>query len=498
VQRPHDAIAGRGGLEITLQPRLAGSLEGVREYMSFYPYTCLEQRVSRAIALESRPEWDAIVAILPAYMDEDGLLKYFPSDELEGDDGLTAYVLAIAAAAGWPIESADRGRMLQALAGFVQGRIVRDSALPTADLSIRKLQAIDALSRYGLAEPDMLDSITLEPNLMPTSALLDWIDILERTPDVPQAEQKLNQAFAILRARLNFQGTTMGFSTERSDALWWLMISGDSNANRMVLAALDRPEWRDDMPRLVRGALGRQLHGHWNTTVANAWGVLAMKKFSAQFESTPVAGATVVRYGSEQQAVTWPHPQKAATTDLSWQEGKGILDVRHQGSGAPWAMVRAMAAIPLQQPLSTGFRITRTVTAIEQSRPGVWTRGDVARVHLELEAQSDMTWVAVDDPIPAGATILGGGIGGQSQLLMRGEPRGGWAWLAYEERRFDGFRAYYELVPKGHWSVEYTVRFDNPGTFQLPATRVEAMYAPEMFGELPNAPVTVQPGGAVR
>jgi hypothetical protein len=276
------------------------------------------------------------------------------------------------------------------------------------------------------------------------------------------------------------------------------MISEDSNANRMVLAALDRPEWRDDMPRLVRGALSRQLHGHWNTTVANAWGVLAMKKFSAQFESTPVTGATLVRYGNGQQAVSWPRPQDAATTDLAWQEGRGILDVRHRGSGAPWAMVRAMAAIPLQQPLSTGFKIIRTVTPIEQSRPGVWTRGDVARVHLELEAQSDMTWVVVDDPIPAGATILGGGIGGQSQLLLRGERYGGWAWLAYEERRFDGFRAYYELVPKGHWSVEYTVRFDNPGTFQLPATRVEAMYAPEMLGELPNAPITVRPAGTVR
>ena len=498
VQRPDDAIAGRGGLEITLQPRLAGSLEGVREYMSHYPYTCLEQRISRAIALESRAEWDAIMAILPAYMDEDGLLKYFPSDELEGDDGLTAYVLSIAAAAGWPIESDDRSRMLQALTRFVEGRIVRDSALPTADLSIRKLQAIDALARYGIAQPDMLDSLTLEPNLMPTSALLDWIGILERTPEVPQADEKLTQAFGILRARLNFQGTTMGFSTERSDALWWLMISADSNANRMVLAALDRPEWRADMPRLVRGALGRQLHGHWNTTVANAWGVLAMKKFSAQFESTPVAGATLVRYGREQQAVSWPRPQQAATADLPWQEGRGILDVRHQGTGAPWAMVRAMAAIPLRQPLSSGFRIIRTVTPIEQSRPGVWTRGDVARVHLELEAQSDMTWVVVDDPVPAGATILGSGTGGQSQLLMRGEQRGGWAWLAYEERRFDGYRAYYELVPKGHWSVEYTVRFDNPGTFQLPTTRVEAMYAPEMFGELPNTPVTVQPGGAVR
>lgn len=498
VQRPSDAIAGRGGLEVTLQPRLAGSLEGVREYMSHYPYTCLEQRVSQAVALQSRPEWDAIMARLPAYMDEDGLLKYFPSDDLEGDDGLTAYVLSIGAEAGWPIESDDRSRMLHALAAFVEGRIVRDSALPTADLSIRKLQAIDALARYGIAEPDMLDSITLEPNLLPTSALLDWIGILERTPDVPQADEKLTQAFGILRARLNFQGTTMGFSTERTDALWWLMISEDSNANRMVLAALDRPEWRDDMPRLVRGALGRQLQGHWNTTVANAWGVLAMKKFSAQFESTAVAGATLVRYGSERQVLSWPRPENAATTELPWQGNRGILDVRHQGTGAPWAMVRAMAAIPLRQPLSSGFRITRTVTPIEQSRPGVWTRGDVARVHLELEAQSDMTWVVVDDPIPAGATILGSGIGGQSRLLTRGEQRGGWAWLAYEERRLDGYRAYYELVPKGHWSAEYTVRFDNPGTFQLPSTRVEAMYAPEMFGELPNAPVTVQPAGAVR
>ena len=28
------------------------------------------------------------------------------------------------------------------------------------------------------------------------------------------------------------------------------------------------------------------------------------------------------------------------------------------------------------------------------------------RVHLEVEAQADMTWVVVDDPVPAGSTIL--------------------------------------------------------------------------------------------
>ena len=112
-------------------------------------------------------------------------------------------------------------------------------------------------------------------------------------------------------------------------------------------------------------------------------------------------------------------------------------------------------------------------------------------MHLDLEAQSDMSWVVVDDPVPAGATILGSGLGGQSKLLARGERREGWVWPAFEERRFDAVRSYYRFVPKGTWSVEYTVRLNNPGTFLQPSTRVEAMYAPEMFAEIPNANVVV-------
>jgi alpha-2-macroglobulin len=41
--------------------------------------------------------------------------------------------------------------------------------------------------------------------------------------------------------------------------------------------------------------------------------------------------------------------------------------------------------------------------------------------------------------------------------------------------------------------VEYTMRFNNAGTFELPATRVEALYAPEMFGEQPNEGIAIRP-----
>ena len=51
----------------------------------------------------------------------------------------------------WP--EASLSRMLGGLEAFATGRIVRDSALPTADLTIRKLAAIEALSRHDRAKP---------------------------------------------------------------------------------------------------------------------------------------------------------------------------------------------------------------------------------------------------------------------------------------------------------------------------------------------------------
>lgn len=40
--------------------------------------------------------------------------------------------------------------------------------------------------------------------------------------------------------------------------------------------------------------------------------------------------------------------------------------------------------------------------------------------------------------------------------------------------------------------TQYTLRLNNVGEFSLPPSRVEAMYAPEMFGVAPNARVIVK------
>jgi len=489
VQIPFDALPGRGGVNVRMQAKLAGDMPGVREYLTQYPYSCFEQRTSVAIGLGDERRWASLMRALPDYLDRDGLVKYWPILR-DGDDSLTAYVLSVASEAGWEIPDDLRTRMQQALIGFVEGRVVRYSALPTADLAIRKVAALEALSRRSEAiNAKWLDSIAIDPNLWPTSAVLDWYQVLKRSPKLPKRNEQMRHAEQILRSRLNFQGTTMGFSTEKSDALWWLMVSADSNANRLVLALYDNHDWREDMPRLVRGTLGRMQHGRWNTTVANAWGTLALDRFSDTFEKIMPTGTTTTTLDAERFAHTWKPEDEAQPFQkrLPWPAQRSDLAVAQDGAGAPWIMLQSIAAIPLKEPLSSGYRITREVTPLQQKVKGKWSRGDVARIHLEVEAQSDMSWVVVDDPVPSGATALGRGLGGDSALLTQDEKRQGQVWPAFEERTFEAFRAYYRFVPKGRFVVEYSVRLNNPGEFHLPATHVEAMYAPEMFGELPNA-----------
>lgn len=492
IEKPKDAVPGKGGVNVSFRKKLSNGLGGVTWYMKNYPYTCMEQKTSRAIVLRDEALWKAVLAELPAHLDSEGLVKYFPTC-LVGSDTLTSYMLSISNEAGWAIPDDLENKMTEGLRGFIEGKVIRWSALPTADVSIRKMAALEALSRYNKAKPELLGSITLEPNLWPTSAVIDWLNVLMRVPDMPDREKRIKEAEQIIRSRLNFQGTTMGFSTEKTDYFWWLMVSTDVNAVRTVLTFLDRDQWKEDMPRLVRGTISRQYHGAWGTTIANAWGVLAMEKFSKKFENVPVTGKTSVRAEDKAKSVDWQAASEGSALMFNWPAKQTELSINHQGTGKPWATIQSIAAIPLKEPFSSGYAIKKTVTPEEQKQKGVWSRGDVARIKLEIDSQADMTWVVVNDPVPAGSTILGSGLGGDSRMLTGNEQKSGWAWPVFTERTFTAYRAYYEYVAKGKWSLEYTVRLNTSGAFQLPETRVEALYAPEMFGEIPNAGMTINP-----
>ncbi len=492
VEPPSDALPGRGGVRVIPRPKLAETQSGIVEYMRKYPYGCLEQKISVSVALRNPKLWKDLMVQIPAYLDSDGLVKYFPSMRL-GSEVLTSYLLAISHEAGWAIPPDVRKKMEGGLGKFIEGSIIRRSPLPTVDLALRKLAAMEALSRTGKFTEKMLGSISIEPNLWPTSAVIDWLNLLQNTTAMPDRDKRLRNAEMILHSRLNFQGTILGFSTEETDCLWWLMVSTDVNSVRAVLSSLRLDGWKEDIPRLVQGALARQKAGKWDLTLANAWGVLALEKFSRAFEAVPVTGVTQASLSGRAQTIDWTTSPKGKALSFPWPAKKEELAIAHQGDGKPWITVQSLAAIPLKEPFSSGYKIQKTFTPVQQKHAGTWTRGDIVRIRLDMEAQSDQTWVVVSDPVPAGSTILGSGLGRDSALLTQGEEQKGRAWPAFQERSFETFRAYYEYVPKGKWTIEYTVRLNQSGSFQLPTTRVEALYFPEMLGEIPNRSFEVRP-----
>ena len=497
VSLPTGALPNKGGLQISLAPKLAVVPTGVTRFFENYPFSCLEQQTSIAVGLSDSKRWESVADSLPGMLDSNGLASYFAGTP--GSATLTAYVLDLTSMAGFKVPADSKQRMIQGLTAYVEGRVKTNEWAPHGEaLLYRRLNALQALTRQGEKPTRTAAALEIDPLRLPTSALIDWYLVLHRLGDLPQRDKKLAEAQQELRNRLSYAGSRLVFINEREDYWWWMMLNADTNAFRLIEAMMNNPAWKDDLPRLVKGAMERQVQGRWLTTTANAWARVTLDNFARKFEKNPVTGKTLASLGKAQSEMDWRKVSETgpATLDLPWPTPLGRDDklrIQHQGNGQPWATVQVLAAIPDGPARFMGYRVKRQVTPIEEKTPGKVSRGDLWRVTLTVDADVDMTWVALSDPIPAGARILGDGDGRDSSIGTMNENLPDEFSPSFVERSFSAYRAYYAWLPKGKFSLSYTLRLNNAGDFALPATRVEAMYAPDVFGETPNARVKVAP-----
>jgi len=502
IAAPAGALPG-GWVDVALSDTLAPGLEGVRRYMSYYPYDCFEQQLSRLVALGDKGAWTGLAASIPTYLDGDGLLRYWPRAELQGSAELTAYVVAITSAAGLQIPDEPRAKMIAGLRGVVEGRLSRERHLD-ADNRLVRIAALSALARAGAADPGLIATVDMAPADMPTGTLADWIVALDKVPGAPRAAQMRSAAEFELRKRLVYEGTRLDLA-DQTRAPWWMMVSSDEMAIKALDAVLGKPGWANEAPKMMVGVGQRQWHGHWDTTPANAWGALLARRFGATYPVT-VTGTTTVSLAGRSASANWPRPADAQPLRLPLSSGP--MTLAHSGGSGPWATVSVSAAVPLKAPLWAGYRMEKVISPVSQRVKGRWSVGDVVKVSIAIEATAERNWVVVNDPIPPGATIIGD-MANQSSILAsqaKGGPgvkfraldADGKLWQvqlgvlpAYIERAQTAWRGYFDWVPRGRFVTEYVVRLNAPGQFSLPPTRVEAMYSPAIRAQVPNAPMTI-------
>ncbi len=495
-------------IAVTVARTYGTDTSGIRRYFESYPFACLEQRMVKALGTKREDLWQRIVEELPGYLSSGGLAHYYPGASGEGHAVLTAFLLAGAHEVGWALPGDLREPMLAGLEGYVTGRIKTAREWLPQDvitLTSEKLIALEALSRHGRVTRALIDSLVLLPvdpsatarpaagvpgrtplARLTAASVADWVDVLGRVKDLPNAAALRAQAIAELRDTVRVQGGLA--SVARNDDRWYFMRGSDYTLARMLRLALELPELSAYRIPLVRTLNDRlQRAGHLLGTQANLWAAYALERHAA---TASAEGRTRISYRGQTREIAWnPGMTEATVTFTPAADGPSVLQIEHAGRGEPWARAVLRAPVPLVGAQNNGIAVTRTLRPVQQQTPGRWRVGDVVAVTVTATAGADIGWLAIDDPVPAGATVLGG----LARLGTQESEAVTWRGQRAIERTFTNVRAAFEWAPKGVHRFTYQIRLTTPGRFALPPTHAEAMYAPEINGQLGNETFVIEP-----
>ncbi|WP_246050503.1 alpha-2-macroglobulin family protein [Leptospira langatensis] len=486
LQEPEDAEPNRSKVEVSLYSSLvSGPIEGIQNYMGLYPYNCLEQKLSKAVSAGNEASWNSIMTDLPKYMDSDGLLRFFPDSISYGNVPLTTYLLLLSSESGWQIPDKSRDAMVGALHRFIDGTLYRTSPLATTDTLLRKISALEAVSKFGNVEASKIRAIETDPNRLPIESLISLRNLYRQVNWDAKKRQRVDE---ILRSKLRIQGSSYELTSD-SSYLWWLLSSRDTVTARFLNSILNDQTWKEETPKLLRGFLNNTKSGHYDITTANAFAALAFRKYQKEYESNSVSGEVRLSLSSQSQSFDWE--KKEGKLQFEFPKGRSELNVEQKGSGQPYAYVKTSSAIPLKKPIHSGLRVEKQITDLQGATKTSFKEGDVVKVKIKIKSEFSVSWLALKDPVPAGASVLGSGLGRDSALLSESQTSW-WDSPSFVERKFEGVTAYYEYFFPGEITYEYIYRINSPGNFRLPPTRVEALYQPEVYSVIPNSDIVVQ------
>ena len=545
VSAPVDVVPQFGGLDITTSSTSLQALTDAVLYLADYPYRSSDAMASRILAisslrdvltafdapgLPSPTELDAAVkadlAGLLALQNDDGGFAYWrlgqPSDPYNTVQA--THALVVAKAAGIAVEQGALGRALDYLRDVEQhipaeyGDDARDSISAYA-LNVRLIAGDRDATKAKALFDRRGDSLPLDA--------IAWL--------WPAISDEGTSA-AIERIVSNRAVDTAGavtFTTAVSDSDY-LTLRSDRRTDGLLLDALIavRPS-SDLIPKTVAGLLASQDDGRWDNVQENSFILLAMKRYFDTYESeTPdfvakvwlgdqfAAEQSYAGRSTDRNRVTVPTSQ---VIEAAGSPGGADVTISKEGAGRLYYRIglRTAPADLALQPLDRGFVVARTYEAVDdpadvrRDADGTWhiRAGAKVRVRLTMVAESRRTHVALIDPLPAGLEILntslattpdvpsgnvdggpidGGPIDGGDGDVIPYRASYWWGqWFDHQNQRDDRAEAFATVLGAGSYDYSYVASATTPGTFVVPPTRAEEMYAPETFGRTATDTVVV-------
>jgi hypothetical protein len=527
---PSGVIPQFGGLEITTSSTAVQALTDAVISVTDYPYESSDALASQILTISAlRPVLDSFdaeglpapakldaavnkaIEQLVALQNDDGgwswWRRYERSEAFNSGQVMHALVMARQAGFTVPTGTFDRGlQFLQNVEGSFPAEIdeVTAAGLSAYALYVRNLAGdTDTGKAEGLFN-------TARDYIQPDAVAWLW-------PSIDDSALRAEIERLFRNAVVETAGAA-NFTTSYGDGAY-MILSSDRRADGIILDAFITEQPTSDLiPKVVTGLLGSRVKGKWSNIQENTFILLALRNYFETFEAqTPefVARAWLGQQYAGEQAFSGRQVDRATIaipTDELISAGDSQIVLSKDGAGRLYYRL-ALRYAPddlTVDPLDRGFVVQRSYEGVDdpadvvRNADGTWTfkAGARVRVTLTMVAESQRNQVALVDPLPAGLEILNTDLPitqelpppapGEGDVVPLPADRWWWGtWWNHTNQRDDRAEAFAYLLPAGTYSYSYVARATTPGTFVVPPTRAEEMYAPETFGRAASDTVTI-------
>jgi uncharacterized protein YfaS (alpha-2-macroglobulin family) len=245
---------------------------------------------------------------------------------------------------------------------------------------------------------------------------------------------------------------------------------------------------------LATEIFSRRSNGHWSTTQANAWSVLALSDYLRKIETGDHNASGAVHWMKKDAPFSVSDSKPVETASFPIQGDGATEPIRITKSGGKVYTETTAEARPklIEQPAQNrGYTIVRRYTKLGDDgklSPAENLRvGDRVLVTLHITVPRRATYLAVVDPLPGVFEAINPVF--KSQEVVAGETLGT-EWVGdYRELRADRALFFADLLYPGQYTLRYLARVISAGDTIAPSAKIEEMYHPERMGTTETARV---------
>lgn len=490
------ALPGKGEIRVSVSNSLVNeAVQQIQQRVNRDMFTdfFIESQFYKALLNSSEVKPEEIKRVLESlvnFTDANGFIKYHPQAQ-RGSLWLTASVINALQQEPWALKlvTAALNEKLKNAVSLVMTKSVKPIYVGQLPMDWVRAQSVMGRSAFAFADQNLQASAkaisaTMTAELQRNPAVygatvdkwsnIDLVNLWLLQVYANPIAAAMSPIYAQLTgaSRLVYTGNMAQLSGSPSYGAFY-SDEVTETANLLLGHALLRRD-KNVARSLAVGLVNVNTKGWYNTATMMSV-AQGLKVFGKSYEAEPVTGTSLMAVPELQvsASVDW---SKSAIAELAapWTNAKARVQVTHAGQGNPWVGVQGLTAVPLTAPRGQGLSIEKEIRNV--TRESGFQAGDIVEVTLRINASGNVSNVALQDPIPAGSNILNDAYGEYSS----------------GQKSYSGYKFYFEVLASGQTTVKYQVQLNNPGVFKLPPTHAEALYTPSVFGEAPNAALTVK------